>query len=232
MLTLITGVAKKGQVGEAVAATLARRGDTVLLVARDQQEAAERARELTDAGLAAHGYGCDLANSDAVGQLAARVTAEHGDTLHALVNLAGGFGSTGPLAQSNPGAFDQQLRINLVTAYLTTRAFLTQLAKGHGSVVFFASEIVFDGAATKGVAAYAAAKSGVVAIMRSVADEGRALGVRANALAPASIRTATNEASMGTKVSYVEREDVAAAVAFLTSHAAAAITGQLIRLRK
>ena len=75
-----------------------------------------------------------------------------------------------------------------------------------------------------------AAKSAVVALMRSVADEGRASEVRANALAPSAIRTASNEASMPAKTTYVEREEVAAAVLFLCSPEASGTTGQVIRL--
>jgi NAD(P)-dependent dehydrogenase (short-subunit alcohol dehydrogenase family) len=128
--------------------------------------------------------------------------------------------------------FDRQLRINLETAYLTTRAFLPFVKAARGSIVFFASEAVLDGSRTSGIAGYVAAKMALVALMRSVADEGREDGVRANALAPSSIRTATNEASMGADARYVEREDVAAAVAFLCSPAASAITGQVLRLRR
>ena len=90
---------------------------------------------------------------------------------------------------------------------------------------------MLDAANTSGVSAYTAAKSAVVALMRSVADEGRQSAVRANALAPGSIRTATNEASMGRDVAYIERADVAAAVLFLCSEQARAISGQVIRLR-
>ena len=95
----------------------------------------------------------------------------------------------------------------------------------------FASEVVLEGARTAGVAGYVAAKSAVVALMRSVADEGRHAGVRANALAPAAIRTAANEPSMPAKTRYVEREEVASAVLFLSSPGGSAITGQVIRLR-
>jgi NAD(P)-dependent dehydrogenase (short-subunit alcohol dehydrogenase family) len=66
--------------------------------------------------------------------------------------------------------------------------------------------------------------------MRSVAQEESNAGVRANAVAPTSIRTAANVQAMGDTVRYVEREEVAAAVAFLVSDAASAVTGQVIAL--
>ncbi|HMC53552.1 MAG TPA: SDR family oxidoreductase [Gemmatimonadaceae bacterium] len=232
MLSLITGVGARGQVGEAVALALGRRGDTVVVVARAAADAQERARDLVAAGWAAAGYGCDLSNPADVDALQRRVAEKHGDRLDALVNLAGGFGSLGPIATSDPTAFDHQLRINLVTGYLATRAFFPALQRARGSVVFFASEAALEGSPTRGVAAYVAAKAAVVALMRSVADEGREYGVRANALAPAAIRTATNEAFMGNDARYVERDDVASVVSFLCSASATAITGQVIRLRK
>jgi len=231
MLSLITGVGSKGQVGESVAAELARRGDTVLLVSRSSDDVRARAADLERMGLKAHGYGCDLSDPAAVAELAVRIRREQGARLDALINLAGGFGVSGPLAESDPAAFDRLLQINFTTAYLTTRAFLPLVRTAQGSIVFFASEAVLDGARTSGITAYVAAKSAVVALMRSVADEGREHGVRASALAPGSIRTAANEASMGIGARYIEREDVAAAVAFLCSAGARAITGQVIRLR-
>jgi NAD(P)-dependent dehydrogenase (short-subunit alcohol dehydrogenase family) len=226
---LITGVAKKGQVGEAVAVALAARGDTVIVVSRSESDAQARAAEIPNAT----GYACDLADAAAVDDLARRVRARHGDKLDCLVHAAGGFGLSGPLGAADPAMLQRQLDINLVTAYLVTRAFQGAIAAARGSIVFFASEAVLEGARTAGLSAYAAAKFAVVGLMRSVADEGRATGVRANALAPAAIRTATNEATMGggSEQRYVEREDVAATVAFLCSPAAGAITGQVIRLR-
>lgn len=230
MLALLTGVGAKGQVGEAVAAAFLRRGDTVVIVSRNADEVAARQRELAALG-SVFGHACDLTKPADVARLAATVRTEHGESLDALVNLAGGFGSTGPLADSDPSAFARLMDINFTTAYLATRSFLPMMRAARGSVVFFASEAVLDGARTTGVAGYVAAKSAVVALMRSVADEGREDGVRANALAPGAIRTATNEASMPAKTRYVERDDVASAVLFLCSPAASAVTGQVIRLR-
>ena len=231
MLSLITGVGAKGQVGEAVAVALARRGDTVLLVSRSDDEVRARASEIIAAGGKAAGYACDLADPPAVSRLAAAVAAEHGSRLDNLVNLAGGFGSSGPIAESDPALFTRMWQINAATAYVATRAFMPLLQAAKGSIVFFASEAALEGSRSSGVAAYSAAKSAVLAVMRSVADEGRAVGVRANALAPASIRTATNESAMGKDARYIEREDVAAVVAFLCSDAARVVTGQVVRLR-
>ena len=66
--------------------------------------------------------------------------------------------------------------------------------------------------------------------MRSIANEERKNGVRANALAPISIRTAVNVSAMGENARYIEREQVAAAVTFLCSNAASAISGELLPL--
>jgi 3-oxoacyl-[acyl-carrier protein] reductase len=229
-VSLITGVGAKGQVGETVAHAIAQRGDVTLVVSRNASEVDERVSELRAAGARASGYACDLSDVQAVAELAARVTREHGGRLDNLVNLAGGFALSGPVAESDVALASRMWSINFLTAYLTTRALFPLLAASRGSIVYFASESVLEGAKTKGQVGYASAKSAVVALMRSAADEGRPLNVRANALAPASIRTASNEAAMGSDVRYVEREEVAGAVAFLCSPASQAVTGQVIRL--
>jgi NAD(P)-dependent dehydrogenase (short-subunit alcohol dehydrogenase family) len=227
VLTLVTGVSKKGQVGEAVASAFAARGDTVILVARHEADVRERAAEIPGASA----YVCDLADPAAVDRLARDVRSAHGGRLDALVHTAGGFGMSGPLSSADPAVLQQQLSINLVTAFLVTRAFFDSVRSARGSIVFFASESVLEGARTARMSAYAAAKSAVVGLMRSVADEGRADGVRANAVAPGTIRTATNVEAMGGDQRYVEREDVASSVLFLCSEAARAVSGQVIRLR-
>ena len=231
MISLVTGVGAKGQVGEAVAAALADRGDTVLIVSRDAASVEARVADLRHGGRRIHGYACDLAQERAVEALAEQIGREHGGRLDALVNLAGGFAITGPLADSDPAAVERLHRINFTTAYLATRAFVPRVRESRGSIVYFASDKVLDGSRTSGIAGYLAAKTAVVALMRAVADEGRDAGLRANALAPGSIRTASNEADMGSDLAYIEREDVARAVLFLCSDAARAVSGQVIRLR-
>lgn len=97
-------------------------------------------------------------------------------------------------------------------------------------MVYFASQAVLPGSTGANVSAYAVAKSGVVALMRAVAAEERPNGVRANAVAPTSVRTASNVRDMGETIRYVERDQVANVVTFLCSPEASAISGAVIPL--
>ena len=230
MLALITGIGRQGQVGEVVARAFAERGAAVVVVDRLADEAAARARALVEAGHGASAYGCDLTSPDDVAALAARIRTEQGGRIDALVNMAGGFASGGTVADGAVDAWQRMLAINLTTAYLATRAFLPLVRAARGSIVYFASEAALPGSRIAGMAAYAVAKTGLATLMHAVAQEERANGVRANAVAPAAIRTAANVESMGDDGRYVEREDVAAAVLWLCSDAARAVTGQVVRL--
>lgn len=227
---VLTGVGGAGQVGEVVAQAFADQGASVVLVDRTAEKVEARAAAIVASGHSARGYACDLTDADAVGALADRVRAEHGDRLQALVHMAGGFGMSGPVAESSIDVWNRQIAINLTTAYLATRAFLPLLRAGRGAIVLFASEAALPGAAGANRSAYAVAKAGVATLMRSIANEERKNGVRANAVAPSSIRTAANLAAMGDKTRYIEREEVAAAVVFLCSEAASAISGELLPL--
>lgn len=226
---LLTGVGRAGQTGEVVARLLAEQGARVGVVDVSAEEAEGRAAALRAAGHDARGFACDLTDPDATAALAAEVGGWTAD-LDALVCMAGGFGTTGPLDASDPAAWHRQIAINLTTAYLATRAFLPALRRRQGALVYFASAAALPGGSAGGMAAYAAAKSGVVALMRAVAEDERAAGVRANAVAPTAIRTAANLAAMGDGTRYVEREEVAAVVAWLCSPAGGGVSGQVVGL--
>ncbi len=149
--------------------------------------------------------------------------------LDAVVHLAGGFAMSS-IADSTPAVWQKQLALNLTTAALTARAFLPLVRASRGAFVFFGSAAALPGASVANMAAYATAKGGVLTLMRALAEEERANGVRANALAPTSIRTAANEKSMGSDARYVERDDVARMVVWLCSDASRPMTGQVIAL--
>ena len=229
-LVLVTGVGHAGQVGEAVAREFGRLGAKVAVIDRNADLAEERAAALRNEGLIAMADGCDLTDIVATEQLFSRIVGGHGGKLYALANVAGGFAMSGSVAESDPEVLQKMLAINLQSAYSATRAALPYLRAAQGAVVYVASAAVLPGGSGANMSAYAISKAGVIALMRAVAEEESANGVRANAIAPTSIRTSANMATMGTGVRYVEREAVSAMIAFLCSKAAANVSGQVIAL--
>ena len=224
---VLTGVGHEGQVGEAVARAFAERGARVFLVDRQEAEARARADALVAAGLRAAGLGADLTDAAVVDALATQIRDATRGRVHALVHLAGGFAMTGPVGESDPTAWSRQFDINVTTAYLTTRALMPMLRATKGSIVLFGSEAALPGARVAGMAAYASAKTALLTLMQAERDN----GVRANALAPAAIRTARNVAEMGADTAFVTREAVADVALWLCSDGARAVTGQVVRVR-
>jgi dihydroanticapsin dehydrogenase len=139
--------------------------------------------------------------------------------------------------------FDCALAVNLRGAFLTARFALPYLrAAGGGSIIFTASTASFVGARSE--AAYDASKAGLLGLMRSLAAEGAADGIRANAVAPGWIDTPFNdpiwdavggrvkaEATTMTKVPLSRQghpEEVVSAMLYLASAEASYITGQTL----
>ena len=226
---LLTGVGRPGQVGEAVAARLAADGYSLLLVDRSRDAVEARAEELRASGGTVQGFGADLSSEAEVAALFEQVGRASSGTLSAFVHMAGGFAVTGPVAETSLADWEKQLTINLKTAFLASRRAIPLLRAGKGSAVFFSSESALAGAKLSRTAAYAVSKSGLLTLALAISQEEGANGVRANIIAPAAIRTATNTADMP-NARFVEREDVAAAVAWLCSDEARGVTGQVVRL--
>jgi NAD(P)-dependent dehydrogenase (short-subunit alcohol dehydrogenase family) len=227
---VLTGVGRRGQVGEVVAAAFAERGARLVLIDRDREGVRERASDLARQASEVYPFSCDLTNPDETGDVAARIAELAPTGVSSVVHMAGGYIDGAPVSDTDPGSWHKLFAINLTTAFIATRALLPLVRQAAGAMVYFASAASLPGAAVSKMAAYAAAKGGVITLMRAVAGEERASGVRANALAPQAIRTDTNIASMGPDHHYVERETVASWVLWLSSRAAGPVSGQVIRL--
>ena len=227
---VITGVGREGQVGEAIALAFAREGASLALVDLAADEVERRAATIRASGGRAEAHAGDLTDTANVERIAAAVAGAHGGGIDALVHVAGGFAMSGPVGESDVAVLQRQLAINLTTAYAASRYFLPLLRVRGGAIVYFASAAVLAGESAPRMSAYAAAKSGVLALMRAVAAEEVGANVRANAVAPTAIRTRDNLATMGSSTRYVERESVADVVLFLCSEAARNISGQVLRL--
>lgn len=228
-VAVITGVGRQGQLGEAVAHAFAARGARLRLIDRDAVELAARVAEQHARGVDCFGYPCDLTNASAVAEVARQVAAD-GSGVSALACLAGGFAMSGGVADSELGTWEKMFALNVTTAWATTRAFLPLLREARGAITYVASAAVLPGGRVANMSAYAGTKAALLALMQAVAQEEKETGVRANAVAPTSIRTAANLASMGTDAAYVEREVVAHWITHLCGPDASNMTGQVIRL--
>lgn len=225
---VLSGIGRAGQVGDFLARAFASHGATLQLLGRNHVELDARAGELRALHVPVETHACDLSDARAAEDAARAVAARTDGRIDALVHVAGGFALSGPVAESAVDGWQQQLSINLGTAYATTRAFLPLLRAGRGSALYFASAAALPGASVAGVSGYAVAKTALVTLMRAVAAEEARHGVRANALAPAAIRTASNVAAMGPNATYVEPDALCDVVLFLVSNASRAISGQVI----
>ncbi len=226
-VALVTGVGRVGQIGHAVARGLGRAGAKLLLADVNAVGLADRVKEFAADGIAAKASAGDLTRPEAAQAAAAAVQAQFGG-LDILVNVAGGFFSFGPFTEVKPEALDRELAVNFKTAFFMCQAAIPPLlARGGGAIVNFASIAVVR--SLMHMSAYSAAKSAVAGLTRELAREYRDAGIRVNAVAPATVRTADNLAQLeDSKAPLVELDEVVNTVLFLASDEASAITGQIV----
>lgn len=226
-------------IGRAVALALARDGAAVGVLDRDAAAA-----DATAAAIAAEG-GCALSLAGDVRDAAdaARAVGEvvrRFGGLDLLVNAAGVLRS-GATDELDEATWDLVMDTNAKGTFLLTRHALPQLRRGgRGAIVNVASMLAF--ASLPGLSAYAASKGAIVSFTQAVALDGAADGVRANCVAPASVRTPMLRAAAAavdadpeqTLAAWgrahplgrlIEPEEVARLVLFLLSDDASALTG-------
>jgi short-subunit dehydrogenase len=182
---LVTG-ASSG-IGAAIARELARRGHTLVLVARRKEKLDELAAELrAEYGVRAESVGCDLAKPLSRQRLPARA-ASLGLEVSVLVNNAG-FATGGAFHASDPERELEQVRVLVEAVVALSSAFVPGMVKrGSGAVLNVASTAGMQPMPYS--AGYSAAKAYVLTFSEALHQELRGLGVTVTALAPGPVST-------------------------------------------
>ncbi|PRY76855.1 NAD(P)-dependent dehydrogenase (short-subunit alcohol dehydrogenase family) [Yoonia maritima] len=226
-IAIVTGSA--GDIGRAIAARLKHDHDLILLADLDLAAAEDAAQHL---GEGFKPLQVDITDADSCTTMA-KTAQLLGDVITLVNNAGASHALSLQSATLDDWQFDRSL--NLDGAYIVFRALADQLIATKGAVVNIAS---VNGIGVFGHPAYSAAKAGMIHLTKLIAVEYGRYGIRANTVAPGTVRTqawedrakanpnvfdeAAEHYALGR---IVHPTDVAEAVGFLSSPLAAAITG-------
>jgi NAD(P)-dependent dehydrogenase (short-subunit alcohol dehydrogenase family) len=228
-ICLITGGASG--IGLATARLFASEGAAVTIVDLGELPA--------DPGFEASVHAADVADEAAVAGVVEEVVGRFG-RIDVLVNNAG-IAGVGDVLETSPELWDEVMRVNVRSVYVTSRAVLpAMIAQRSGSIVNVSSAIAETGLARR--VSYAASKGAVLALTRSMQVDCAPHGIRVNAVLPGTIMTPFVERYLRESYSDPEEglrairarqltgelgrpEDVAQAVLYLASDEARFVLG-------
>jgi NAD(P)-dependent dehydrogenase (short-subunit alcohol dehydrogenase family) len=227
----ITGAA--GGIGQSLCRYFGAQGAAVAAI-DISADVGNLAGELASSGVRTSHAVADIGDREAIADAIAALAAELGE-IDILVNNAG-FSSHPTFARTDPASWQFEVNGNLNGAYYCAHAVIPAMkAKGGGNIVAIGS---VNGLGALGDPAYSAAKAGLISLTRSLALEYGRFNIRANIVLPGTVRTPLWERRAAKDPSVLEKlrrwyplgrivdpDDVTAAVGFLASEAARAITG-------
>ncbi len=241
---LVTGGGRG--IGAACARALAQAGAAVTIIGRSRGTLAAMAGSMVTAGGTAGFETADVTDAASLADALANAVAARGP-VDILINNAGAAESA-PFARTDRALWDRMLAVNLTAVFEVSRALLPGMAeRKFGRVVNIASTAGLTGYPY--VAAYVAAKHGVVGLTRALAMEYAKSGVTVNAVCPGYTETDLLDGSIAIVASKTGRSvedvrasfarnnpqgrlvqpgDVAAAVIFLCGPGSDSMTGQAI----
>lgn len=244
-LALVTGAAQG--LGLGIAQRLARNGAKVVMTDVQEAKLDEAAAALCEAGLSVVTAVLDVADSGQVETVFGEVARTHGE-LDVLVNNAGVGQDVCPVTEMSDAQWQRVLEVTLSGAFYCCRAAGAMMERRESGTIVNVASVNGQSPAPL-VAAYNAAKAGVISLTKTLALELSPYGVRVNAVSPGPVYTDFNQRVMEQRAETLgiateemvervrkaiplrrwgEADDIAQGVAFLCSPAAGWITGEVL----
>jgi NAD(P)-dependent dehydrogenase (short-subunit alcohol dehydrogenase family) len=235
-VVVVTGAAKG--IGEACARRFASLGGKVALLDRDAEAGKSTTNFINETGASASFFACDVSSSREVGKAIADVRAKFGG-IDVLVSNAG-IQEYGDVVSTPEELWDKVMNVNLKSCYLVSKHVVpSMLERGGGAIVVVGS--VQSMTAIGNSAAYVTAKHGLLGLVRAMALDYAAKGIRVNCVCPGAIDTpmlrwaANLDPNPQKVIETCDRmhamgrigtaEEVANTIAFLASNWASFVTG-------
>ena len=229
-------------IGFEVAKRLCSDGYTVIMNGIQDDEGAEKIKELAAQGLTAEYSGFDVTSEEAVTSSIKQIGEKHG-RIDVLVNNAGGLGGRSRFEEMTTEFYRNVMALNLDSVFFASRAAIPYLKKGeHPTIINYTSNAAWN-AGGPGAGIYGTSKAGVHAITRALAKDLAEYGIRVNAVSPGTIDTPFHQQIKSTKPEVFaswannimlgrlgQPEDVSGVVSFLASKDASFITAETIQI--
>lgn len=218
-VVVVTGA--NGNVGQAVARRFSASGATLVLVGRKENELADLATEVNGTIAIA-----DVTDATSVEAMVKRVEDKHGK-IDILAHTVGGFSAGQPVYEAGLDVWDKMMTLNARSVYVTcgriAKHMLDRQIKGR--IIAVLAKNAYKGAAKS--AAYSASKAAAQRVLESMAAELSSTGITVNGIAPSSIDTPQNRASMPSAdfSKWVQPEEIADAILFLAADSSKALSG-------
>lgn len=234
-VAIITGSSKG--IGASIARGLAEQGAKVVVSSRKQEAVDEVADQLQADGLEATAIACHVGYEDQLQHLVEQTTQTYGG-IDILVNNAAITPVYGPLTETDGGAFDKIMQVNLKACFtLANLCYPSMVARGGGSVINLASVEGLKPSLSLGI--YSVSKAALIMLTKSQAKEWGRQGIRSNAICPGLVQTKLSAALWQDEKTLhrltkripagrmAQPDEMAGLAVFLASDAASYCTGEV-----
>jgi 3-oxoacyl-[acyl-carrier protein] reductase len=224
-VAIVTG--SSSGIGKAIALRFGEEGAKVVLAARRLHLCEQTVARIQAKGGEAFAIQTDVSDEHQVNALIQQTVTRYGQ-LDILVNNAGIFGG-GRLVDTDTKTFDDVIATNLRGTFLCCRAGFQQMKHQRDGLIINMSSVA-GVQAWKGTGTYSASKHGIMALTKSLADEGRAFNIKVSAICPAGVADELVDASPEERLlnEKIDPYDIAETAIYLAGLGPQAVVHQIV----